>query len=60
MFKTSAMQSDAVGVDKISLMQQNQVHKLFLLQVDGSVKVSVERFPDDDFIFEVDLIRMSF
>lgn len=60
MFKTAAMQSDAVGVDKIILMQQNQVHKLFFLQVERSVKVSVERFPVDDFIFKVDLIRMSF
>ena len=60
MFKASAMQSDAVAVDKIFLMQQNQVHKLFVLQVEGSVKVSVERFPVDDFIFKVDLIRMCF
>jgi len=60
MFKTAAIQSDMVCVDKIIMIQQNQVHKLFLLQDERSVKVSVERFPVDDFIFKVDLIRMSF
>ena len=33
---------------------------VFLLKVEKAVKVSVERFPVDDFILKIDLIRMPF